>query len=266
MTFPEIRPEARGGEPQNDAQPFGVQIETARVRPGTWYWKAVRVHHLTPEENGGKHHIFMDLFESVPAGGEEQRLRRLDGGRLRVTWNGESQVVVIDKPADEPGTNLPMWRGQLCSVEALGLPGAELPSDRVTGIHTDHPEEGMGTTRFHHSFSVAFVKAQAATTDEVATEDQPVPHYVLFGPAEDPATLSNLWLAQDYLLAFRPAFGFSAEEAASSGRVTIVASPAIVTPEVETRLAGSGARVERIHGSVVEVAQALAQRVSRGER
>ena len=60
----------------------------------------------------------------------------------------------MDKPLSEPGTNFPLWPGQICSVEALGL-----PSDRVFGIHNDHPDEDSGNRRFQHSFLVVFQKA-----------------------------------------------------------------------------------------------------------
>ena len=51
----------------NDAQSYGVAIVPATVAPGAWYWQAVRVHHLTPEENGGNHHIYLDLLDPATA-------------------------------------------------------------------------------------------------------------------------------------------------------------------------------------------------------
>ena len=47
---------------------------------------------------------------------------RVNGARLRVTWDGGEQIVTVDKPANEPGTNFPMWKWQVCAAEALGLP------------------------------------------------------------------------------------------------------------------------------------------------
>ena len=61
---------------------------------------------------------------------------------------------------NEPGTNLPLWKGQVCDAIALGLPGGELASDRVTNMHTGHPDEAVGNTLFHHSFSVTFLKVR----------------------------------------------------------------------------------------------------------
>ncbi len=252
---------------KNDAAAYGVAIQPAAVPPGTWYWQAACVHHLTPEENAGKHHIYMDLFESLQDERGQWSLQQVRGGRLKVGWqdHGE-QIVTIEKPAGEPGTNMPLWREQVCTVWALGLPGAELPSDAVTGIHTNHPVEGTGNSPQRHSFSIVFQKVQAPAAEPVAPEDGAVTHYVLFGPADNTTTLTNLWLAQDYLLTFRPAFGFNPEEAARANLVTIIANEPAVKPEVENRLIGAGAKVQRIKGDVTEVAEELAQRVARGER
>jgi hypothetical protein len=144
----------------NDATGYGVQIHPANVAPGALYWQAVRVHHRTPEENGGNHHLYLDVFD--PTLGGEPYGGRVNGARLRVTWDGGEQIVTVDKPANEPGTNFPMWKWQVCAVECLGLPEQELPSDRVTGLHTGHPDEAAGNTLFHHSFHVTYAKAQAA--------------------------------------------------------------------------------------------------------
>lgn len=401
-------------EAVNDAASYGVSIVGATPAPGTWYWQAVRVHHLTPEENSGNHHIYVDLRDPELAGANDSDGGRVLGARARITWTDGEQLVVVDKPLNEPGTSFPMWKWQVCAVEALGLSGQELPSDRVTGLHTGHPDEAPGTTLFHHSFSVTFVKVQAlavAYTDsvvygvihnaggrtailqqsdgavahqilsadgafrftdlgagecvvaiegtslssaplhvdgrnqaqvdlelvlaessisgqvrngagrtlrlvqgdvEIATADvpedesyrfaglaageyrvliadtaagsapltvdganavtadlvapapeKPLAHYVLFGPAGDKATLVNMMLAQDYLLAFKPAFGFSAAEAANAGLVTIIAGTDAVPAEVAAQLAAGGAPVQRIAGTVEEVAQGLATRIER---
>ncbi len=400
----------------NDAQGYGVAIVPATVSPGAWYWQAVRVHHLTPEENGGNHHIYLDILDPATAPDPGTLGGRVFGARARITWEGGEQIVTIDKPLNEPGTNLPMWKWQVCDAVALGLPGEELTSDRVTGMHTGHPDEATGNTLFHHSFSVTFLKvrtpdvvytdsviygvihnaagrtaqllraeavvasqvvaadetfrfaelgageylvavagtqlrstpvrvngqdqaqldltlvlaesvisghirngagrtlwltrdgAQIATlpvaadetyrfTDltagiyrvgvagtqvvsppikltgaDTATVDliapvaaQPLAHYVLFGPADQSATRVYMLLAQDYLLAFEPSFGFRPEEAAGAGMVTILAGLDGVGADIESQLTAAGIPVQRIAGSVTEIAAALAARVSRGK-
>lgn len=392
----------------NDATSYGVQIQPANAAAGALYWQAVRVHHLTPGENGGNHHIYLDVEDPEQGG-------RVNGARLRVTWDGGEQVVTIDKPANEPGTNFPMWRWQVCGVECLGQAGKELPSDRVTGLHTGHPDEAPGNTLFHHSFRITFVKARAAErvytdsviygvihngagraavlfkggqevarkglgvdetyrfaglaageyvvilegTDlksaptrmngrdqvqldltlilkqsavkgrvrngagrgltllkdgtEVATQTvaadetfrfaglaagtyrvalagtnvasgelkvngineaatelvapavgKEIQHYVLFGPLDTPRARANLLLAQDYLLTFKPAFGFSVAEARAAASVTIIGNVADVSAEIEAELRGGSALVQRITGSVAEVAAALSTRIAAG--
>jgi len=400
----------------NDAQGYGVAIVPATAAPGAWYWQAVRVHHLTPAENSGNHHLYLDILDPATAPDPGSLGGRVYGARARITWEGGEQIVTIDKPLNEPGTNLPMWKWQVCDAIALGLPGEELISDRVTGMHTGHPDEAVGNTLFHHSFSVTFLKvrnpdvlytnsvvygvihnaagrtaqllrggtvvaAQVVAADEtfrfanlgageylvavadtqlrstpvrvngqdqaqldltlvsaasviagrihngigrtlwltrdgaqiatlpvaadesyrfadlpagtyrIAVAETPVmsafitlagmdsvtvdltapalgqalPHYVLFGPANQPATRAYLLLAQEYLLAFAPSFGFRPEEAVGASRVTILAGLDAVDAEVARHLTAAGITVQRISGSVAEVAAALAVCVAAGK-
>lgn len=139
---------AAAADTLNDATGYGVEVVAADVSAGTPYWRAVLVHHLTPDENHANHHLFLDVLD--------EQGDRIAGARGRVTWEGGEQVITVDKPANEPGINFPMWKWQICTVEML-----DLPSDRVTGLHTGHPDEppGMGNTLFHHSFLVHFQRA-----------------------------------------------------------------------------------------------------------
>jgi hypothetical protein len=87
---------------------------------------------------------------------------------------------------------------------------------------------------------------------------------VLFGPPAQPSTLANLLLCHEYLLAFGPCFGFAVSEASHAGLVTIVGDAAAVSQQVEESLRTGGATVQRISGSVGEVAAELAGRISAG--
>jgi len=150
------------GKPVNDALGYGVNIEPVApesLTAGQSYWQAIRVHHLTPEENQGKHHIFLDMLD--------QNGMRKFNAQARVTWPpDEEEVITVDKPVSEPGANFPMWKWQVCAIEGLGL-----PSDRVVNLHTNHPDEGRGNTRFRHSFLVVFqetlVEAEAVPSGEI---------------------------------------------------------------------------------------------------
>ena len=230
----------------NDAKVYGVAIEPVDATPGTEFWRVVRVHHLTPEENKGNHHIYLDVLDEAGA--------RIQGAQLRVTWDGGEQVVTIDKPANEPGANFPMWKYQICSVEAIGL-----PSDRVTNLHTGHPDEAPGNTLFHHSFAVTFQRAR-----EEEGVEKPLVHYVLFGPAKAVGTKTNLFLAMDYLLTFGLTFGYDPTEAASARRVTIIGDETAVSAEAEAALVAAGCQVERLAGNASDIAQALAEKVASG--
>ncbi|RME56274.1 MAG: carboxypeptidase regulatory-like domain-containing protein [Caldilineae bacterium] len=157
---PRPRPVPRSGElppVDNNAEPYGVTIEEAQVEPGQPYWRVIRVYHLSREENGGRHHIYLDAL--TPEG------KRAFNSRARITWEGGEQTVAIDKPETEPGANFPMWKWQVCSVEML-----DMPSDKVHNLRTDHPDEPFddgtqsGNTLFHHSFLVEFQQVTAPTT------------------------------------------------------------------------------------------------------
>ena len=138
----------------NDAESYGVRIKPAAVPEGEACWRVSRVHHLTPSENHGLSHIFVDILDEAG--------RRIYGSRVHVSWNTGSGDPIVDKPANEPGTNFPMFEGGVFAVEALGRPGdTPLPSDRVENIHTNHPSEGEGNAPGHHSFLVVFQRSIA---------------------------------------------------------------------------------------------------------
>jgi hypothetical protein len=132
----------------NDAAAYGVVVVPAEVVPGQIFWKVVVVHHLTPAENRGNHHIFVDVVD--------ENDKRIYGARVKMTWQTGSGINAIDKPPNEAGTNFPMWKNQVCNIEVVD----GLVSDRVLNLHTNHPDEGDGNTVFHHSFFVKFKKAR----------------------------------------------------------------------------------------------------------
>ena len=41
------------GQPINDAESYGVRVVPVAATPGQLIWRAMRVHHLTSQENGG---------------------------------------------------------------------------------------------------------------------------------------------------------------------------------------------------------------------
>jgi len=148
----------------NDAEGYGVTVLSGPI-DGDTYFKVVRVHHLFSEENGswpGNHHLYLDVLDKDG--------NRINGAQLKVKW-GESVIekvtAIIDKPANEPGTNVPLYKYQVVSVEMK-----DYASDMAYNIHTDHPDEGGSNNRFHHSFLVVF---QECIVGDITPEpEQPV--------------------------------------------------------------------------------------------
>lgn len=130
----------------NEAKKYGVTVDEISVPPGTTYFKCVRVRHLPPEENVGKHHLFVDVWRKDGSRMNQAKLELLNNGSFR-------GIITIDKPTNEPGTNTQMHMGDTLSVRVVSPP---FSSDQVHGMHTRHEDEGTGNTRGHHSFHVEF--------------------------------------------------------------------------------------------------------------
>lgn len=176
----------------NQAESYGVRLIPAQVPAGQEYWQAVSVRHLSPDENRGKHAVFVDAQD---ASGQRRRDPAL---RIGWTWEGRNpndraDPRPLDKPDNEPAGNVDMFSGQ--HVE-LWMEGDGLPSDRVAGMHTNHPDEPgpkgeMWNTIGHHSFHVVFrrIRTEAAPSKpeapkpEVAQPPAPAPAPVTPPPA-----------------------------------------------------------------------------------
>ncbi len=134
----------------NDASAYGVHVQPHAAVGLAAVMRCIGVHHLTPGENRGNHHIYLDVLDED--GG------RLEGAVVCYTWQGhrgDPLRVLCDKADHEPAANIPIWPGQVINLWVeTGQAGDA--SDRVTGIHTAHPDEGAGNTRYHHSFYVVF--------------------------------------------------------------------------------------------------------------
>lgn len=239
------------GDPVNDAGAYGVRVVPVDAPEGASVWRAVRVHHLTPEENQGRHHIFLDALDE--AGG------RVFGAQARVVWPEGEQIIAVEKPLGEPGANFPLWKWQVAAVEMLGL-----PSDRVENLHTGHPDEppGMGNTLFHHSFEVVFQRAVSGAVQPLPLplplpDNKVVERYLLFGPPASSRTAVYLAQATPALLAYQPTFGFDPQEAAFAQSVVIVGETQDIPQATEDALIAAGCHVERIQGDAQQVAAGL---------
>lgn len=159
----------------NDAGGYGVSIELANVEPGQQYYKCVRVHHLTPEENNGQQHCFFDVLDESGA--------RMFGARVEAWWGtgaDERAIATVDKPANElAGTNMPMYNvRQVTNAWVL----SSLPSDAVWGMCTNHADEmpitqwgHPGNARGHHSFLCVWQLTTATGEVEPEPEEPAAP-------------------------------------------------------------------------------------------
>lgn len=148
-----------GTEPEtvNEAARYGVVFTHPPVQPGQEYWKAVLVEHYNPCKNEMRHHLFIDAVD-----GEGNRAY---GQTLVVN----DDIVVIDKPLEEPGTNAPLWKNTRYNVMVVD----GIPSTIVENFHTGHPGErcpetnALDSSLNHHSFFVLFQKVIAGEGEVV---------------------------------------------------------------------------------------------------
>ncbi|MCB0212244.1 MAG: hypothetical protein KDJ52_23085 [Anaerolineae bacterium] len=147
----------------NNANNYGVKIknlsEISVPLEAKKYWRVVGVHHLTGAENMGNHHVYCDVLDEDGV--------RINGSRLVLTQGNVAPVfAVVDKPAQEAGTNFPMW----ASTRATVAVHHDLPSESVTGLRIDHADEEIGNTWGHHSFYIVFQITPIPPAVEEVTE------------------------------------------------------------------------------------------------
>lgn len=140
---------------------YGVGLSLAEVAPGVTYWKCVGVHHLLPEENHGKHNVYLVTVD--------ENGQRVPCTRIGWTWNGRrpeetANPVILDKPDSEPHGNIALTFQQIVSCWVFGE-----PSDKVIGLSTRHADEPLPDGRLlnsvgHHSFLVIFQRVVAGAS------------------------------------------------------------------------------------------------------
>ena len=157
--------------PTNDARPYGVLVREPKAEPGAIVYRALHVHHLTPEENRGNRHIYVDVLDEDG--------KRIPGARVRISWEGGSRVFTVNANPERPGVAFAMDKWGVYEVMVEGEPSA-----RVVGITASHPDEGPGNREFRHSFLVVFQRARVPVP-EVAPPPPP-PEEVAAPPAEEP--------------------------------------------------------------------------------
>ena len=152
--------------PSNDAAGYGVRVLEADVAQGESYWRIIGVHHLDPDENWGRHLVYIDVID------ETGRRIQFPCAWADWTWEGRDEAVptlpiALDGPVFEPAGQLPLADpSQPVSVWLKGLyADSDDASDRVENLHTGHPDELTGDGQLgngvgHHSFYVVFQRTR----------------------------------------------------------------------------------------------------------
>jgi hypothetical protein len=144
-------------EAMNKAAKYGVGIHAA---PFGAAWRAVEVRHLTPEENKGRHAVYVDVIDET--GREYSQAERF---QYSIGWKWDGGPDVAPKPLDKPDTPLEQGHGNIDLYEhqtmSVWIVGDLMASDRVVGFHVRHPDElgpngEIWNSRGHHSFYVKF--------------------------------------------------------------------------------------------------------------
>lgn len=155
------------GQALNDAASYGVTVEPPPSGDGL---KAavIGVHHLSGDENRGNHHIYLDALD--------ENGNRMNNYLVQATDKTSGQIVtaVINKPENEPGGNIPMYKGQLYDGVKLLSVNNEYPSGVVNGITIDHPDEDGGNTLYHHSFFIVWRLVEVTETVPPSPVEPPI--------------------------------------------------------------------------------------------
>jgi len=149
-----------------DADKYGIKLLYGYVPEGSKGFKIVKVYHYPVGKNGGfpgNRNLFMDVLD--------ENGRRMYGAKIEVTnmGNGQVHTAIIDKPANEPGTNVPINPGDTLKVRVKG----DYQSDVAEGIHTRHPDEGEDVRVAHHSFLIVWQLTE--NKPDVKPEPKPEP-------------------------------------------------------------------------------------------
>jgi len=174
----------------NNSEKYGVGIKSftdiSVPVDAKQYWRVIGVYHLTGTENMGNHHLYADVLDADGRRVKQARLKLMQG-------NSAPQWAVIDKPANEPGTNFPLWSHDRAAVSVNHPADNPLPSEVVTGIMTGHADEEIGNTWGHHSFYVVFQLTNIPEPGDGGNGDDPDENVSppTNGDGEPPLTLED---------------------------------------------------------------------------
>lgn len=137
-----------------DDPPYYAAIQS----PQKPIWRVLGIHHLSPDENRGNHHIYVEMLcANDPPTREGFRA-------IHWTWIGRQlnepapDAFAGQKPLNEL-VNIPLNLGMIVSVWTNG-------SEIAVNFSSNHPDEGDGNTIGHHSFFVCFEEIDPDEPDE----------------------------------------------------------------------------------------------------
>lgn len=131
--------------PHNQATNYGIWI--VKLNRALVY-QCIGVYHLKPEENRGRHHIFIDVLD--------EEGRRYKEASILWRWVGSAwHTLRLTKPDNEPAADIPLSKGMVVTLQVNGL------SDTASGFTSSWPDEGPGNTLYHHSFYVVFQRRRS---------------------------------------------------------------------------------------------------------
>jgi hypothetical protein len=146
-----------------------------RAKTDGYAWRCVAVYHLSPEENQGKHQVFVDVLNSIGQwvfSGD----RQFTALRVGWTWEGRrldepAPLRFFEKREPEPKAQVDLYKGQTVSI---WIDSSDHPSDKVHGLRSDVEIGTWGNTLFHNSFVVLFQLTNAISVS-ITPVDPPLP-------------------------------------------------------------------------------------------
>jgi len=136
----------------NRAAAYDIVINQPPIEDDQKYWACIGAYHLTPDENSGKHVLYLEAMD--------ENNNRVFGTAFKWGWEGQgpdepSPDLIDDKPPNEL-VNLVIWANQIIWTGVRD----EIPSGEVKNVRSTHPDEPPGNTWGHHSFYVAFKRVE----------------------------------------------------------------------------------------------------------
>lgn len=124
------------------------------------YWEVAAVYHLKPDENAGKHVIFVDVVDNDN--------NWVDTNGLSIKWGWDGQQSNETSPNKQFEKNPPEFRGQVDLNKGAKTwlkiqDESGVTSDVVNGLHSDWENLPFGNTFGHNSFIVIFKKGDSLT-------------------------------------------------------------------------------------------------------